>query len=315
MPKTVGLVEVSQMKNSKESEIKEKQGVALSSAVAAIFLTGSKLAIGIATGSLGIISEAAHSGIDLAAAFITYVTMRIVDKPADSTHHYGHAKIESIAALTNALLLIFVCLWIVHEAIGRLLRHDVHVEANVLGFSIIIISIIIDVSRARALSKTAHKYESHALESDALHFSSDVLSSLVVIIGLIFVRIGYQWVDSIAALLVSVFVAIASIKLAIKTFPVLMDKVPVELEKSVKDAINSIRSILNFHKLRIRQSGKQIFIDVHIRVSPNMPFVEVHNITDVLQSKIRTLGYDTDVTIHAEPLKANCEGENDSFKM
>jgi cation diffusion facilitator family transporter len=295
------------IESCKKEETKEKQRVALSSLIAAFFLTGSKLVVGIMTGSLGIISEALHSGLDLFAALITYITMRIVDKPPDETHHYGHGKAENIAAFTEALLLIFCSIWIIHEAIERFIKHEVEVKANVWAFSVIIVSIIIDISRAKALSKTAHKYDSHALEADALHFSSDVLSSIVVIIGLVFVSFGYIMADLIAAVSVAVFVGIASIKLANKTLSDLIDRVPEELEKNVQDAIKSVSSVANFHKLRIRKSGKQVFIDVHIRVNPDMSFVKVHNITDILQDRIKLLGYNTDVTIHAEPLKSTCD--------
>ena len=171
--------------------LNEKQHVALSSVVAAVFLTVVKIVVAIFTGSLGILSEAAHSALDLGAAIITFFAVRFSDKPADREHNYGHGKIESFSALIETLLLLATCGWIIYEAIERLFfAKAVPVTGTFWGIGIMVLSIIINISRAKALKKVAHKYGSQALEADALHFDSDVWSSLVVIGGLVCVGLG-----------------------------------------------------------------------------------------------------------------------------
>ena len=151
--------------------VKEKKRVALFSVFAAIFITGFKLIIGILTGSLGILSEALHSGLDLVAAIITYFSVQISDKPADKEHNYGHGKVENFSALIETLLLLITCVWIIYEAIQRLTSGNTHIEINAWSYIVVISSIIIDATRSRALYKVAKKHNSQALEADALHFS------------------------------------------------------------------------------------------------------------------------------------------------
>jgi len=198
----------------------EKQHVALTSVLAAIFLVTVKTIVGIATGSLGILSEAAHSALDLGAAIVTLFAVRLSDKPADADHTYGHGKIESFSALIETVLLLITCGWIIYEAAERLFfGKSIEIINTTWGIGTMVLSIIIDFSRSRALKKVAQKYKSQALEADALHFSSDVWSSLVVIIGLVCVGLGnyynialLSYADPIAALGVSLLVIVVSIK-------------------------------------------------------------------------------------------------------
>ena len=162
---------------------REKRLVALSSVLAAIFLTSMKIVVGLLTHSLGILSEAAHSGLDLIAAAVTLFAVRLSDRPPDREHPYGHGKIENLSALVETLLLLATCVWIIYEAIDRLFFKSVHVEASIWSFIVMGTSIGIDVTRSRALMRTAKKHNSQALEADALHFSTDVWSSSVVIAG------------------------------------------------------------------------------------------------------------------------------------
>ena len=164
---------------------KEKFRVALSSVIAAVFLTGTKLVVGIYTGSLGILSEAAHSALDLGAALMTLFAVRISDRPADDEHHYGHGKIEGISAFIEVILLLITCSWIIYEAAHRIINKNIEIEVTAYAFGVIILSIIVDISRSRALSKVAKRTNSQALEADALHFSSDIWSSVVVLVGLV----------------------------------------------------------------------------------------------------------------------------------
>ena len=173
-----------------ERQVREKKIVAATSVGAAVFLTGTKLAIGLLTGSLGILAEAAHSALDLAAAVVTFFAVRVSDRPADASHLYGHAKVENLSALFETLLLLITCLWVIYEAVHRLFFVTVKVDPSLWAFLVMGVSIVIDFSRSRALSRVARKYNSQALEADALHFSTDIWSSAVVIAGLALVRYG-----------------------------------------------------------------------------------------------------------------------------
>ncbi len=171
---------------------REKKAVALNSIFAAVFITVMKVVVGIATGSLGILSEAAHSGLDLVAALVTYFSVRVSDKPADAEHQYGHGKIESFSAFVETGLLLLTCVWIVYEAGRRLFFHSVEIEPTLWAFVVMAISIVVDFWRSRRLQRIADKYDSQALHADALHFSTDIWSSSVVILGLALVMAGPQ---------------------------------------------------------------------------------------------------------------------------
>jgi len=168
----------------------EKRKVAGWSVLAAVFLTGFKFVVAILTGSLGLLSEALHSGLDLVAAVITYFSVRLSDKPPDKEHNFGHGKIENFSALVETILLFVTCIWIIYEAIHRMITGKIEIEVNVWSYVVIITSIVVDVSRSRALYKVARKYNSQALEADALHFSTDIWSSSVVLLGLACAHFG-----------------------------------------------------------------------------------------------------------------------------
>jgi len=177
-----------------ESMQAEKRGVALNSLLAAIAITFLKLLVGLTTRSLGILSEAAHSGLDLIAALVTLLSVRVSDKPADAEHQYGHGKVENFSAFIETGLLLLTCVWIVWEAIRRLSgHHSVHIEPTLAAFGVMFLSMAVDWWRSRKLQKIADKYESQALEADALHFSTDIFSSGVVAIGLALVWAGSRW--------------------------------------------------------------------------------------------------------------------------
>jgi cation diffusion facilitator family transporter len=194
---------------------KEKRDAALSSVLAAVFLTALKLVVGLMTGSLGILAEAAHSGLDLVAALVTFFAVRIADRPPDERYRYGYGKVENLSALIETLLLLITCLWIIYEAIQRLFFKPVEIEASFWAFGVMLVSIVVDVSRSRILYRAARKHNSQALEADALHFSTDIWSSAVVIVGLGLVwlsgRLGPEWAwlvkgDAVAALVVAAIV-------------------------------------------------------------------------------------------------------------
>jgi cation diffusion facilitator family transporter len=280
---------------------KEKKKVALLSVFAAIFLTGFKLLIGLLTGSLGILSEALHSGLDLVAAVITYFSVSVSDKPADREHNYGHGKIENLSALVETLLLLITCVWIVYEAVSRLSSGETHIEVNIWSYIVIISSIIIDISRSRALSRVAKKHNSQALEADALHFSTDIWSSSVVLLGLIMANFGYYFADSIAALAVAAIVVYISIRLGKRAIDVLLDKAPVDSVAKVNEVLATIPEIKYFHSLKVRTAGADTFIKVNIHFEPTLNLREVHELCDKIEKEINTMIKRSEVFIHAEP--------------
>ncbi|OFX66938.1 MAG: cation transporter [Bacteroidetes bacterium GWE2_29_8] len=280
---------------------KEKKRVAIISVFAAIFLTGFKLVIGVLTGSLGILSEALHSGLDLVAAVITYFSVSISDKPADKQHNYGHGKIENFSAFIETILLLITCVWIIYEASSRLIFGNTHIEVSIWSYVVVISSIIIDISRSRALSRVAKKYNSQALEADALHFSTDIWSSAVVLLGLICANFGFFFADSIAALIVALIIIFISYKLGKKSIDVLLDKAPQEYVDLVKNILAEFLEVKHFHGLKIRTAGADTFIKVNVHLDPALNLSNVHEICDQIEKEIESRIKRSRVYIHAEP--------------
>ena len=285
--------------------VKEKKRVALISVFAAIFLTGFKLVIGIFTGSLGILSEALHSGLDLVAAVITYFSVRISDKPADRDHNYGHGKIENFSAFIETILLLITCVWIIYEAVERLVSGNTHIEVNVWSYVVVISSIIIDVTRSRALYKVAKKHNSQALEADALHFSTDIWSSAVVLFGLICANFGFFFADSVAALVVALIVLLVSYKLGKKAIDVLLDKAPQDTIAKVQQVLSNYSEVKHFHSLKVRTAGADTFIKFNIHVEPDSSLRNVHELCDRIEKDLNAIIPRSEVYIHAEPQDIN----------
>ncbi len=281
--------------------MKEKKHVAFWSVFAAVFLTGSKLAIGLITGSLGILSEALHSALDLVAAVITFFSVSISDKPADNDHQYGHGKVENLSAFLETILLLITCVWIIYEASHRLITGKVHIEITFWSYAVVITSILIDYSRSRALMKTAKKYNSQALEADALHFSTDIWSSLVVLLGLICVNFGIYSADAISALIVAFIVIVVCYRLGKRSIDVLLDTAPKELVKDIEIILRSIPQVHTFHDVRVRNSGADTFVDVNIHLDPKMTLEEAHAISETIEQRICANIKRCSVHIHEEP--------------
>jgi cation diffusion facilitator family transporter len=293
----------------------EKRRVALSSALAAGFITVFKIVVGLQTNSLGILSEAAHSGLDLVAAVITLLAVSLADKPADREHPYGHGKIESISAFIETLLLAVTCIWIIWEAIRRLTGETPHVDASIWGYTVIIASIIIDVSRSRALGRAAKKHKSLALEADALHFSTDVWSSLVVLGGLVFVSLGYLWVDAVAGIIVAVIVLSVSFNLGRRTIDALMDRLPQGLYDALLTLVGNVNGVTDVKSLRLRQSGAHLFVDTIVGIRRTVTFQEAHQIMDAVEDVVRSRNSGADVVVHGEPTASADESVVDRVRM
>ena len=288
------------MKNRMEIEKKRVAGV---SVIAAFFLTGFKLVIGLLTGSLGLLSEALHSGLDLVAAVITWFSVRISDTPPDKNHHYGHGKIENFSALIETFLLLITCAWIIYEAVHRLLSGNTKIEVNVFSYIVVVTSIVVDVARSRALYRVARKYNSQALEADALHFSTDIWSSAVVLLGLILAQFGLFFADSVAALAVAFIVLGVSWQLGKRAADVLLDRVPVSLVTRIETVLNQSVGVLKYHDLRVRSSGAEHFIEVTIHVQPGLTLAEAHEISHFVEKQINEAVPRSSVHVHIEPDK------------
>jgi cation diffusion facilitator family transporter len=300
------------MKNRMEIEKKRVAGV---SVIAAFFLTGFKLVVGLLTGSLGLLSEALHSGLDLVAAIITYFSVRISDRPPDKNHHYGHGKIENFSALIETLLLLITCAWIIYEAVNRLVSGNTHMKVTVYSYIVILISIAIDVARSRALYKVARKYASQALEADALHFSTDIWSSAVVLLGLIMAQFGWYFADSVAALAVAFIVLGVSWKLGKRAADVLLDRSPAPLVAKLEGVMEKAPGILRYHDLRVRTSGAENFIEVTIHVQPGLTLETAHAISHQIERLINDAIPRSYVHVHIEPDKhAETVTENLNFE-
>jgi cation diffusion facilitator family transporter len=295
----------------------EKKRVAWSSVVAALGLTGMKLVVGLLSGSLGILAEAAHSGLDLVAAAVTLVAVSVSDRPADDAHPYGHGKIENISALIETLLLFITCAWIIYEAVRRIFFKDVHVEPSVWAFLVVVVSIAVDTSRSRMLYRAARKHQSQALEADALHFATDIWSSAVVLGGLTFVLAGQKLLpgragllnraDAVAALGVAFIVLFVSYRMGKRTIDVLLDRAPEGLKEKIVAAAEEVEGVLHPGQVRLRRSGARVFIDMTIEVDRNLSFESTHAIAEGVEARIQSLVPEADVVIHTDPRESERE--------
>ena len=300
---------------------REKGLVALSSVFAAIGLTSMKLVIGLATGSLGILSEAAHSGLDMAAAAVTLLAVRISGRPASERYTYGHGKVENLSALVETLLLLATCAWIIYEAVMRLFVRHVEVETSLWAFIIMAASIVIDFTRSRALYRVAKKYDSQALEADALHFSTDIWSSSVVIIGLGLVwlsrRLNIPWLakaDAVSALGVAGIVIYVSVQLGRRTIRALLDGVSPGLRDEVALALH-VPGVMQVVRVRVRQSGPEAFVDAALTISRDTSLEAARDIVARSEAAVRQIVPHADVVVEVQPVAPQDEDQITAVRM
>ena len=292
----------------------EKDRVALVSVLAALLLTGTKVVVGVWTGSLGILAEALHSGLDLMAALVTLWAVHASSRPADKEHAYGHGKIENLSALFETLLLLVTCVWIIKEAVERLFfRAQVHVDANVWSFLVVILSIVVDYSRSRALLRVAKKYDSQALEADALHFSTDIWSSVVVLLGLGCVLLAHTfeipWLakaDAVAALGVALVVVLVCGQLGKKSINELLDTVPSDLASRIA-GFAQVAGVREVRQVRVRRSGPEVFVDLILVVDRAESLSRSHEIACGAEAAIKRELPKADVVVHVEPAEGSGE--------
>jgi cation diffusion facilitator family transporter len=284
---------------------KEKIKIALTSIAASFILTLIKLVIGLFTNSLGLLSEALHSGLDVMAAVMTFYAVRMAMKPPDIDHNYGHGKIESLTSLAEVILLFVTAGWILNEGIERMFFKHVIPEITIFSFTVMITSILVDFGRSRALFKIAHKYGSQALEADGLHFRVDMLTSSIVLGGLAVVYIfGFPNADVYAAITVSALIIYTSLGLGRRTLDVLLDKAPKGVQSQIIESLKGFEGIRNVHKIRIRKIGSGNFVDMHIEVPRTYSHDKSHRIATLVENKIKNeVLIDSDVVVHVDAIE------------
>ena len=297
-----------------ESMRAEKRAVAGNSVVAAVTITTLKIIVGLGTGSLGILSEAAHSGLDLIAATITLFSIRVSDKPADADHQYGHGKFENFSAFIETGLLLLTCVWIIYEAVERLFFHHVEIEPTIAAFLVMVFSMVVDFWRSRSLRKIAVKYDSQALEADALHFSTDIWSSGVVILGLLLVllgrRAGVGWLrdaDPVAAVCVAGLVVSVSWRLARRTIDALVDAAPTGVRNKIISAVGSVDGLLEVDRVRIRRAGNRYFADISVGLARSVTFQRSEQVASAVTQAVQNVLPNADVVVRSIPRIANAE--------
>ncbi len=281
---------------------------ALASVVAATALIAIKLVTGLAAGSLGLIADAAHSGTDLVAALLTFFAVGLATKPADAGHLYGHGKAEHLAALAEAGFLVLVSIAVAALAVARLVGWvDVEVEPEWWVFAVLLLVVAIDLSRTVVSYRTAREHESAALLSNAVHFGSDLLSTVAVIGGLIAARAGFPEGDSIAALFVAALVVSAAFRLIRRNVDVLMDRAPADAVAAAHDSIARLDPPVAVRRLRLRQAGGRTFADVVIGVSPGAAVGQGHAAADRVEDAVHHVLPGSDVVVHVEPTASEAE--------
>jgi cation diffusion facilitator family transporter len=295
------------MSNEFHQETFEKKRAALLSVASALALVSLKSFLVVRTGSLGVLSEALHSGLDLIAAIITFFSVRVADQPADEKHPYGHGKFENFSAFVETGLLVLTALYIIYEAMARLFFRSVHIQPSITAILILLVALAIDVTRARALSSVARKFASEALEADALHFSTDVWSTTVVIGGIILVWAGEKWnspsliyADAIAALAVSGVILWLGWRLGRRTLDALLDVAPEGLQQEITRAVSRMDGVLEVERVRVRRAGNRHFVDATVSVPRSASLEQVHALSDAIEQRISQI-VPSDVMVHAEP--------------
>ena len=288
-------------------DVREKKRAALLSVGSATLLVSLKAFLVLRTGSLGVLSEALHSGLDLLAAIITFLSVRMSDLPADEKHPYGHGKVENFSAFVETGLLILTAVYIVYEAFNRLFFRAVHIQPSVTALLVLFCALAIDLTRARALSNVAKKHSSEALEADALHFATDVWSTTVVIAGIALVWAGEVWnlpwlvyADALAGLAVAGVILWLGSRLGRRTLDALLDAAPEGLQQEIARAVGRMEGVLDVDRVRVRRAGNRHFVDATVSVARTASLEQVHALSDAIEKRIGEI-VPSDVMVHAEP--------------
>jgi cation diffusion facilitator family transporter len=288
-------------------EVREKRQAALLSVGSAIVLVSLKAFLVLRTGSLGVLSEALHSGLDLVAAVITFLSVRVSDQPADERHPYGHGKFENFSAFVETALLLITAIYIIFEAFERLFFRAVHIAPSITAVVVLAFALVIDMTRAKALAGVVRKYPSEALEADALHFSTDVWSTLVVIVGIGLVWAGETWnipwlvyADALAGLGVAGVILWVGSQLGKRTIEALLDTAPQGLQQEIAGVVSRMDGVLDVVRVRVRRAGNRHFVDATVSVPRTASLEQVHELSDAIEKRIGEI-VPADVMVHPEP--------------
>jgi cation diffusion facilitator family transporter len=294
----------------------EKVKVATISIAASASLAILKLVIGFYTNSLGILSESFHSGLDTIAALMTLYAIRMAIRPPDLSYTYGYAKIESIASLTAIILLFAIAGWIFYEGIERIFFKIIQPEITAYSFAIMFVSIAIDFGRSRSLYRAARKYGSQALEADALHFKTDMLSSAIVITGLFLV---FLWkipnADAFAAIILAAMIIYTSLGLGRRTLDVLLDKAPKGAQQQILETVSGLEGVDRAHNVRIRNVGSETFVDMHIEVPRTYTHDRAHRVATAVEERVKESFPNSDVLVHVDATESSGETITDRIRL
>ena len=285
----------------------DKQRVAVISMLSSAGLASVKLIAAVFSSSLGVLSEAIHGLIDFGATIVTVFAIRWSSQPADDDHQFGHAKIESVAALLETVLLFGTAVYIAYEAILRLTTPHEPLAIAWWAFAIMVVSIVVDFNRSRALRKTAEATSSEALKADATHFESDMWSSLAVLIGLGGVWVGFQWADSVAALLVSIYIGKIAWDLTSTTLNTLLDAAPAGVSTQINDIADKQNGILSVNSLRVRPAGSTLFVNLDVNVPRLLNLVSISDLKTSLVAAIQKKLPHADISITTNPVALDDE--------
>jgi cation diffusion facilitator family transporter len=285
-----------------EGERRQAERVARMSLLAALALAGVKLAAGLASHSLSLLSEAAHSGLDAAATLVTFLAVRIASRPPDADHQYGHEKAESLSALVQTLALLALSVFLTVRAVQRLTGGSPEIHASWYAFGVVVASMAVDLQRSRMLRRAARRFRSPALEADALNFTADLLASAAVLVGLGLVRLGHQDADAVATLLIAAYVAVASILMGRRSMDTLMDRAPAGATERVWRAARSVTGVEEVRRIRLRATGGRLQADVVVAIARTLPLESAHDLTEQVEAAIRAVEPGADVVVHVEPL-------------
>jgi cation diffusion facilitator family transporter len=283
------------------ADVVGQRRTAIASIVAATVLMVLKLGTGLLTGSLGLVSAGIESSGDVVAATVTLLAVRLGARPADREHPYGHRRAENLSALAEATILLVGGVIVVVEAIGRLADGAGSLTARWYVFAVIIVAIVVDGSRVLISQRTARRYGSAALRSNAFHFAGDMAGSVAVLVGLIAVHEGFKAGDALAALIVAAIIFAAAARLTFENAQVLMDTVPAEAQRIARDAIGELSPEIELHRLRLRESAGRYFADVVVSVPPGRAVIEGHAAADEVEQAIEDALPNSDVVVHVEP--------------
>jgi cation diffusion facilitator family transporter len=291
-----------------------KRRVALHSMLAAAAMTLLKLAAGLVSGSLGVLSDAAHSGLDLVGSALTFYSVRVSDKPADEGHTYGHAKFENLSAFVEAGLMAVSCAWIIYEALHRIFTRESVVHHSVWPVLVLLISVGVDYWRSRQLRAVAVQYKSSALAADAFHFASDIWSTLAVLAGLCLAWIGtifhigwLNYADPVAAILVSVLILRLTWKLTRETSEVLLDGAPGETRQEILREVSAVQGVLAVEQARVRRAGSATFADLTLALPRSFTFEHTNELVRSATEAVQRVVPDADVVIHTVPRESSTE--------